>query len=164
MLREETTMKNHVNENKKYSFHSISSPGTFLAILKETAIQANFKVEETDKGFDLQLDNNHGGYVVYSASLMGDENGKSLICGEIVAISQKSRVEENKKWFSKLLWILGGIVLLPITLMVLLCVGIYVLFYRMFHKKFVEPTEEEMLCEFMINKMCCRQIDDEKTN
>ena len=157
-------MKNYINENKKYSFHSISSPGTFLDRLKETALQANFKVEETDKGFDLQLINNHGGYVIYSASLMEDENGKSLISGEIVTISQKSGVEENKKWFSKLLWILGGIVLLPITLLILFCVGIYAVVCRLFSKKSVEPTEEEILCSFMINKMCCRQIDDGKIN
>ena len=157
-------MKNHINENKKYSFHSISSPGTFLDRLKETALQANFKVEETDKGFDLQLINNHGGYVIYSASLMEDENGKSLISGEIVSISHKNGTEENKKWGSQLLWILGGILLLPVTLLVLLCAGIYGLVCWLLHKKSVEPTEEEMLCGFMVNKMCCRQIDDGKIN
>lgn len=150
-------MKNKRTDKKTFSFHSISSPRDFIATIKDEAVNFNLKIEQTESGFHLQLDSNHGGEIVYKANISADENGGSFISGEITTIPWTTKSDKKKNLFQKMMSVLGSIVVLPFVLTFLLCYGIYMLFVRLFRGENIEPTEEEKLCDFMINKMCCKQ-------
>ncbi len=150
-------MKNKKIEQKTFSFHSASSPYNFAAIIKEEAINSNLKIEQNDKDFILQFDSNHGGRIVYKATVTADESGGSYISGEIATVPWSDKPNKKKSIIEKILSIIGYIVVIPIVLIFLLCYGIYSLFGRLFHGRSIEPTKEEKLCDFMINKMCCEQ-------
>ncbi len=150
-------MKNKKTDRKTFSFHSISSPYDFAARIKEEVVHSNLKFEQNDTDFYLQLDSNHGGRIVYKATVTADERGGSYISGEIKTIPWSDKPNKKKSIFEKILSILGYFILIPFVLIFLLCYGVYMLFVRLFRGKSVKPTNEEKLCDFMINKMCCRQ-------
>lgn len=156
----EVYMKNKKNDKRTFSFHSISSPYDFAARIKEEAVRSNLKIEQNDTDFYLQLDSNHGGRIVYKATVIADESGGSYISGEITTIPWSDNSNKKKSVFKKIFSILGCIIVIPFVLIFLLCYGIYTLFIRLFRSKSIEPTKEEKLCDFMINKMCCMQTEE----
>ena len=150
-------MKNKKAEQKIFSFHSVSSPFDFAARIKEEAINSNMKIEQNDTDFILQLDSTHSGRIVYKATVTANESGGSYISGEIVAIPWIDKPNKKKTIIEKIFSIIGYIVVIPFVLIFLLCYGAYMLFVRLFRGKNIEATDEEILCDFMINKMCCKQ-------
>ena len=149
-------MKNKKAEQKILSFRNVSSPYDFAARIKEGAINSNLKVEQNDTDFILQLNSNHGGRIVYKATVTADESGGSYISGEIVTIPWNDKPNKKKSIIEKFFSIVGYIVVIPFVLVFLLCYGIFALFYRLFRGKNIEFTNEEKLCDFMTNKMCCK--------
>ena len=146
--------------NKTYSFHSISSPQDFLARVKEEAVSSNLRIKQVENGFDLQINSNHGGRIVYRANVSAGENSGSFIRGEIMTIPWSSKPQKKKKLFQRILSFFGYVIVSPIVVVVLLGYGIYSLFVRLFHGKNMELTNEEKLCNFMINQMICKQKED----
>ena len=149
-------MKNKNAEQKIFSFHSVSAPCDFAAIIKEEAINSNMKIELNDTDFILQLNSNHGGRIVYKATVTADKSGGSYISGEIVTIPWNDKPNKKKSIIEKFFSIVCYIVVIPFVLVFLLCYGIFALFYRSFRGKNIEFTNEEKLCDFMTNKMCCK--------
>ena len=152
-------MKNKKAEQKIYSFHSISSPYDFAVRIKEEAIHSNMKIEQNDTDFILQLDSNHGGRIVYKATVTADENGGSYISGEITTIPWGNRINKKESIIEKIFSIVAYIVVIPFALIFLLFYSIYALFVRLFRGKNIEVTNEEKFCDFMTNKMCCKQME-----
>ncbi len=153
-------MKNKKTDPKIFSFYSISSPCDFAARINEEAINSNLKIEQNGTGFYLQFDSNHGGRIVYKATVTADESGGSYISGEITTIPWSNKPNKKKSIFEKTFSIIGYIVAIPFVLIFLLCYGVYMLFVRIFRGKSIEPTKEEKLSDFMLNKMCCRQTEE----
>ena len=151
-------MKNKKAEQKILSFRNVSSPYDFAVKIKEEAINANLKVEQNDTDFILQLNSNHGGRIVYKATVTADESGGSYISGEIVTIPWNDKPKKKKSVIEKIFSIVCYIAVIPSVLIFSLCYGIYTLFVRLFRGKNIEVTNEEKLCDFMTNKMCCKQM------
>lgn len=152
-------MKNKKAEQKMFSFHSVSSPYDFASKIKEEAINSNLEIEQNDTDFILQLDSNHGGRIVYKATVTADESGGSYISGEIVTIPWNNKPNQKESIIEKIISIVCYIVIIPFMLIFLLCYGTYMLLARLFRDKNIEATNEEILCDFMTNKMCCRQME-----
>lgn len=152
-------MKNKKTEQKIFSFHSVSSPYDFAARIKEEAINSNLKIEQNNTDFILPLNSNHGGRIVYKATVTANESGGSYISGEIVTIPWNDTPNKKKSMIEKIFSIVGYLVVIPFVLIFLLCYGAYMLFVRLFRGKNIEVTNEEKLCDFMTNKMCCRQLE-----
>ncbi len=152
-------MKNKKAEQKILSFRNVSSPYDFAARIKEEAINSNLKVEQNDTDFILQLNSDHGGRIVYKATVTADESGGSYIIGEIVKIPWNDKPNKKKSVIEKIFSIFGYIAVIPSVLICFLCYGTYMLFVRLFRGKNIEVTDEEKLCDFMTNKMCCRQME-----
>ena len=150
-------MKNKKTAQKMFSFHSVSSSYDFAARIKEEAVNSNLKIEQNDTDFILQLNSNHGGRIVYKATVTADESGGSYISGEIVTIPWNDKPNKKKSVIEKIFSIVCYIVVIPFVLIFLLCYGTYMLFVRLFRGKNIEVTNEEKLCDFMTNKMCCKQ-------
>lgn len=146
-----------IKPNKRYSFHSISSPNDFIERIKSQVINSELTIEENEGGFDLHINSNHGGRIVYRANISADEKGSSVISGEIITVPWNIN-QKKDSLFVKILSIFALIILLPLFLIVMLCYSIYLLFIRLICKKNTEPTNEKILCDFMTNKMCCKQI------
>ena len=151
-------MKNKKTAQKMFSFHSVSSSYDFAARIKEEAVNSNLKIEQNDTDFILQLNSNHGGRIVYKATVTADESGGSYISGEIVTIPWNDKPNKKKSVIEKIFSIVCYIVVIPFVLIFLLCYGTYMLFVRLFRGKNIEVTNEEKLCDFMTNKMCCKQM------
>ena len=151
-------MKNKKAEQKTLSFRNVSSPYDFAVKIKEEAINSNLKVEQNDTDFILQLNSNHGGRIVYKATVTADESCGSYISGEIVTIPWNDKPNKKKSVIEKIFSIVCYIAVIPTVLIFLLCYGIYTLFVRLFRGKNIEVTNEEKLCDFMTNKMCCKQM------
>ena len=152
-------MKNKKAEQKVLSFRNVSSPYDFAARIKEEAINSNLKVEQNDTDFILQLNSDHGGRIVYKATVTADESGGSYIIGEIVKIPWNDKPNKKKSVIEMIFSIFGYIAVIPSVLIFSLCYGTYMLFVRLFRGKNIEVTDEEKLCDFMTNKMCCRQME-----
>lgn len=152
-------MKNKKAEQKILSFRNVSSPYDFAARIKEEAINSNLKVEQNDTDFILQLNSDHGGRIVYKATVTADESGGSYIIGEIVKIPWNDKPNKKKSVIEMIFSIFGYIAVIPSVLIFSLCYGTYMLFVRLFRGKNIEVTDEEKLCDFMTNKMCCRQME-----
>ena len=152
-------MKNKKAEQKILSFRNVSSPYDFASKIKEEAINSNLKIEQNDTDFILQLDSNHGGRIVYKATVTADESGGSYISGEIVTIPWNNKPNQKESIIEKIFSIVCYIVIIPFMLIFLLCYGTYMLLARLFRGKNIEATNEEILCDFMTNKMCCRQME-----
>ena len=108
----------------------------------------------------MRIDCNHGGQVFYQARISADEHGGSLIEGEIIAIPWNEAKNRTKlqKVMEVIGYILGGIVLLPVIVLVFLFLGFYELFLLFKNKGKRElPRDEKNLLDFMINKMSCKQ-------
>ena len=140
-------MKNKNAEQKIFSFHSVSAPCDFAAIIKEEAINSNLKIELNDTDFILQLNSNHGGRIVYKATVTADESGGSYISGEIVTIPWNDKPNQKKSIIEKFFSIVGYIVVIPFVLVFLLCYGIFALFYRLFRHKIAKLF---FICNFDI--------------
>ena len=152
-------MNNKISERKTFSFHSVSSPYDFAARIKEEAINSNLKIEQNNTDFILQLNSNHGGRIVYKATVTADESGGSYISGEIVTVPWNDKPGKKRGITEKIFSIVGYIVAVPFVLIFLFCYGAYMLFVRLFRGKNMKVTNEEKLCDFMTNKMCCRKIE-----
>ncbi len=131
-----------------------------LTRIQEEAKQADLLIEQSENVFKLRIDVHHGGQVFYQARISADENGGSDIEGEIITIPWNEA--KNKTKFQKVMevigYILGGIILLPVIILIFLILGFYELFLLFKNKGKRElPREEKNLFDFMINKMCCRQ-------
>ena len=96
------SMKNIKTEQKMFSFHSVSSPYDFATRIKEEAINSNLKIEQNDTDFILQLNSNHGGRIVYKATVTEDESGGSYISGEITTIPWSDKPNKKKSIFEKI--------------------------------------------------------------
>ena len=150
-------MKTKKTDKSIFSFHSNFSPCDFIARIKEKAVHSNLKIEQNDADFNLQLDSNHGGEIVYRATVSADENGGSYISGEITTIPYNGKLYKKKNIFEKIFSVLCYVIVTPFVLVFLLFYGIYMLFVRLFRGKTIEPTKEEKLCDFMIHKMSCER-------
>ncbi|MBQ7347329.1 MAG: hypothetical protein IJW55_05170 [Clostridia bacterium] len=138
-----------------FVFYCVSSFGDVIERIKKNADQSNFKFEHIQNDFDLQIDSNHGGRILYRARVTTDENGGSVINGKIVTVPWNDKPNKRKNLLQKMITVLGIIVILPLILLCLICVGMYILFVRLFHGKNKESTVQEKLCDFMINKVGC---------
>ena len=153
-------MKNKNAEPKTFSFHSVSAPCDFAAIIKEEAINSNLKIELNDTDFILQLDSNHGGRIVYKATVTADESGGSYISGEIVTIpwNEAKNRTKTQRTLQVIGYIRAGIALLPGIILVSLFMVFYELFLLIKNKGKRElPREEKKLLDFMLNKLCCKR-------
>ena len=148
-----------MRKKRIFAFHSISEPRCFLVRIQEEAINSNLKIEQNDTDFILQLDSNHGGRIVYKATVTADESGGSYISGEIATIPWIDSPNKKKSIIEKIFSIVSYIVVIPFVLIFLLCYGAYMLFVRLFRGKSSKATNEEKLCDFMTNRMCCRQTE-----
>ena len=153
-------MKRKTPCNKNFSFHSIASPFDFIARIKDEAANSNLKFEQLESGVQLELGSHHGGRIVYMANISADEDGGSFIRGEITTLPWNSNPGKKKTLFAKIMSVLGFVILLPFVLVFLLCYGVYSLFVRWFRGKNSEPTHEEILLDFMLTKICCKQWDE----
>ena len=143
-----------------FAFHSMLDPHHFLIRIQEEIENADLLIDQTENTFNLRIDCNHGGQVFYQARISADEHGGSLIEGEIIAIPWNKA--KNRTKFQKVMevigYILGGIVLLPVIVLVFLFLGFYELFLLFKNKGKRElPRDEKNLLDFMINKMSCEQ-------
>ena len=144
-----------------FAFHSRLDPHTFGVRIQEEAKQSHLPIEQSQNTFNLRIDGNHGGQVFYQARISADEHGGSLIEGEIISIPWNEAKNRTKlqKVIEVIGYILGGIVLLPVIVLVFLFLGFYELFLLFKNKGKRElPRDEKNLLDFMINKLCCTQI------
>ena len=149
-----------MKKKRAFAFHSMSDPQHFLMRIQEEAEQADLLIDQSENTFNLRIDCNHGGQVFYQARISADEHGGSLIEGEIITIPWNEA--KNKTKFQKVMevigYILGGIVLLPVIVLIFLFLGFYELFLLFKNKGKRElPRDEKNLLDFMINKMSCEQ-------
>ena len=149
-----------MRKKRTFAFHSRLDPRNFGVRIQEEAKQARLPIEQSENAFNLRIDGNHGGQVFYQARISADEHGGSLIEGEIITIPWNEA--KNRTKFQKVMeaigYILGGIVLLPVIVLVFLFLGFYELFLLFKNKGKRElPRDEKNLLDFMINKMSCEQ-------
>ena len=154
-------MKKKTKAKKIYSFSSLSTPDEFISRLSETAVQAKLGIEQTENGFNLGLKSNHGGKVVYRASVSTSESGGSVIQGTIETIPWHTRPAKKKTILDKILAIICYILVIPIALIALIVAAITALVIRIIHGKSEEINADEILCNFMTNKMCCVRENNE---
>ena len=152
-----------MRKKRAFAFHSSIDPHYFLVRIQEEAKQSHLPIEQSENTFNLRIDCNHGGQVFYQARISQDEQGGSLIKGEIITIPWNEG--ENKTKFQKVIevigYVFGGIVLSPIIILFLLILGFDELFCLFKNKGKRElPREEKKLLDFMLNKLCCTQITD----
>ena len=149
-----------MRKKRTFAFHSMLDPHHFLTRIQEEVENADLLIDQSENTFNLRIDCNHGGQVFYQARISADEHGGSLIEGEIIAISWNEAKNRTKlqKVMEVIGYILGGIVLLPVIVLVFLFLGFYELFLLFKNKGKRElPREEKNLLNFMINKMSCEQ-------
>ena len=149
-----------MKKKRIFAFHSRLDPHSFGVRIQEEAKQARLPIEQSENAFNLRIDCNHGGQVFYQARISADEHGGSLIEGEIIAIPWNEAKNRTKlqKVMEVIGYILGGIVLLPVIVLVFLFLGFYELFLLFKNKGKRElPRDEKNLLDFMINKMSCEQ-------
>ena len=142
-----------------FAFHSMSDPHHFLTRIQEVE-NADLLIEQSENTFNLRIDGNHGGQVFYQGRIAADEQGGSHIEGEIIIIPWNEAKNRTKlqKVMEVIGYILGGIVLLPVIVLVFLFLGFYELFLLFKNKGKRElPRDEKNLLDFMINKMSCEQ-------
>ena len=150
------------NKGKKiYSFSSLSSPNEFLSRVKEEAVKSKLDFEQTENGFDLELKSNHGGKVIYRASVLAGETGGSNMKGTIETIPWRTRPAKKETLWDKILTFFAYILSIPIALIACLAAAITYLVIRIIHGKSEEINEEEILCDFMTNKMCCTRENNQ---
>ena len=149
-------MKKKAKAKKIYSFSSLSTPDEFISRLSETA-----GIEQTENGFDLDLESNKGGKVVYRASVSANENGGSVIQGTIETIPWHTRPAKKQPIWNKILTVIAYILALPIMLFGILSLMIVWLVIQIIHSKSEEPNAEEILCDIMTNKMCCKRENNQ---
>ena len=148
-------MKKKTKAKKIYSFSSLSTPDEFISRLSELGI------EQTENGFDLDLESHKGGRVVYRASVSVNEDGGSAIQGTIETIPWHTRPAKKRPIWNKILTVIAYILAAPFILFGILSVAIIWLIIRIIHGKSEEPNEEEILCDFMTNKMCCTRENNQ---
>ena len=154
-------MKTKSKEKKIYSFSSLSAPDEFISRLCETAVQAKLGIELTKAGFNLQLKSHHTGWYIYRASIFANENGGSVILGTIETIPWHTRPAKKRPIWNKILTVIAYILAAPFILFGILSMAIIWLIIRIIHGKSEEPDEEEILCNFMTNKMCCTRENNQ---
>ena len=147
-------------KKRTFAFHSRLDPHNFSVRIQEEAKQSHLPIEQSENTFNLRIDCNHGGQVFYQARISADEQGGSHIEGEIITIPWNE--VKNRTTFQKVMevigYLLGGIVLLPVIVLIFLFLGLYELFLLFKNKGKRElPREEKNLLDFMINKMSCEQ-------
>lgn len=148
-------MKKKSKEKEVFTFSSLSSPDDFLLRAKEEAIKSKLDFEQTENGFDLEVKSNKGGKVIYRASVLANETGGSNIKGTIETIPWHTRPAKKKTLWDKILTVFAYILSIPIVLIACLAAAITYLVIRIIHGKSEEIHAEEILCNFMTNKMCC---------
>ena len=154
-------MKTKSKEKKIYSFSSLSAPDEFISRLCETANQSKLGIKLTEAGICLELESNKGGEVVYLASVSANENGGSVILGTIETIPWHTRPAKKRPIWNKILTVIAYILAAPFILFGILSMAIIWLIIRIIHGKSEEPDEEEILCNFMTNKMCCTRENNQ---
>ena len=149
-----------MKKKRTFAFHSRLDPHQFFMRIQEEAKQSHLPIEQSENTFNLRIDGNHGGQVFYQARISEDEQGGSHIEGEIITIPWNEAKNRTKlqKVMEVIGYILGGIVLLPVIVLVFLFLGFYELFLLFKNKGQRElPRDEKNLLDFMINKMSCEQ-------
>ena len=147
-------------KKRAFAFHSRLDPHRFLMRIQEEAEQADLFIDQSGNAIKLRIDSNHGGQVFYQARISDDEQGGSHIEGEIITVPWNEAKNRTKlqKVMEVIGYILGGIVLLPVIVLIFLILGFYELFLLFKNKGKRElPREEKNLLDFMINKMSCEQ-------
>ena len=150
-------MKKKIKEKEIFTFSSLSSPDDFLLKAKEEAIKSKLDFEQTENGFDLEVKSNKGGKVIYRASVLANETGGSNIKGTIETIPWHTRPAKKKTLWDKILTVFAYILSIPIVLIAGLAAAITALVIRIIYGKSEEIHAEDILCNFMTNKMCCTQ-------
>ena len=150
-------------KKRTFSFYSISCPDDFLSRLSESAKQADLALETSENELRLNILSHHGGQVYYCAKVSGGENGGTVVEGEIITVpwNQSENKTKLQKVMGALGYTLGAIALSPLILLIFLCFGFYELFLLIKNKGKIiraRPKDEEMLSDFMLNKMCCKQL------
>ena len=153
-------MKKKLKEKEIFTFSSLSSPDDFLLKAKEEAIKSKLDFEQTENGFDLEVKSNKGGKVIYRASVLANETGGSNIKGTIETIPWHTRPAKKKTLWDKILTVFAYILSIPIVLIACLAAAITYLVIRIIHGKSEEIHAEDILCDFMTNKMCCTREND----
>lgn len=149
-----------MRKKRTFAFHSMLDSHHFLTRIQEEVENADLLIDQSENTFNLRIDCNHGGQVFYQARISADEHCGSLIEGEIIAIPWNEAKNRTKlqKVMEVIGYILGGIVLLPVIVLVFLFLGFYELFLLFKNKGKRElPRDEKNLLDFMINKMSCEQ-------
>ena len=149
-----------MKKNRTFEFHSILDPHNLIARIQEEAKQSGLKIELFENKFNLRIDSHHGGEVFYQANISANENGGSVIKGEIVTIPWN--VVKSRTRFQKVMgvigYVLGCIVLLPVIILIFIVLELFELFWLFKNKgKREMPREERNLLDFMVSRMCCKQ-------
>ena len=152
-----------MEKKRTFTFHSMLDSHHLLAKIQEEAEPADLLIEQSESAFDLRIDAHHGGQVFYRARISAYEHGGSLIEGEMITIPWNE--SENKTKFQKAMgvicYILGGIVMSPVIILLFLFMVFYELLLLFKNKGKRElPRAEKNLHDFMLNKLCCTQIEN----
>ena len=146
-----------MKKKRTFTFHCMLDPCHFLARIQEEAKQAHLPFEQSENAFKVRIEANHGGQVFYQAHIYVDEDGGSLVEGEVITVPWCEDKTKFQKVIGVIGYILGGIVLSPIIILLLLILG-FDAFFSLFKRKGKRalPWEKHLL-DFMINKMSCEQ-------
>ena len=154
-------MKKKNKEKEIFTFSSLSTPNEFLLRVKEESVKSNLRIEQTESGFDLELESNHDGKLVYHASILANEAGNSTIQGTIETITWHTRPPKKENLWNKILTVFSYILSIPIALIACLAAAIAWIVIRIIHGKSDEMNADEILCDFMTNKMCCKKENNQ---
>ena len=156
-----TNMRRKSKEKEVFTFSSLSSPNELLLKIKAEAVKSKLDFAQTENGFDLELKSNHGGKVVYRANVSANEDGGSDIEGIIETIPWHTRPAKKETLWDKILTVFAYILSIPIALIACLAAAITYLVIRIIHGKSEEIHAEEILFDFMTNKMCCTRENNQ---
>ncbi len=148
---------------RTFSFHNISCPDDFLARVQEAAKEAHLELVMSENELRLHIDSHHGGQNYYCAKVTEGAGGGTVLEGEIITVpwnhgKRKTKFQKAIEIFG---YILGAIVLSPVILLIFLCLGFYELFLLIKNRDktgVTRPRDEEKLLDFMLNKLCCKQL------
>ena len=149
-----------MKKKRTFAFHSRLDPHTFAERIQEEAKQSHLPIEQSENTFNLSIDSHHGGEVCYQANILANENGGSLIEGEIVTVPWNFGKSKTKlqKVMGVIEYILVAIIFSPVIILTFLILEFYELFLLFKNKGEREvPRDEKNLLDFMINKMSCEQ-------
>ncbi len=139
--------------NRTLRFESTLSPQVFIKQTHDIVINENYHYfSHNENGFIFQIDANHGGKEFFQCEVLPSANGGSIINGTIVHQSWYADSDQSilEKLRDNIIFVLVCIIFFPI----LIFIGIYNLFSRLFKKEKLSRYERKAI-DFMTNKMGC---------